>query len=196
MAFKKDKVIVLKSISFGEADKIIRTLSQTGALKSFIAKGALKSKKRFLGGVLEPGHFIGVEYKTSHRTNLHNLRQAWFLKRFNKMRTNYDKLRLGLYFLSLIEKISQEGMECSHALFNLLGNSLSALETSRNLPALRFVFEFRLLLIQGVLPPELQSQKNLLNITVQEHNTLNLSTKFNTLHTIAEKALDRYAFEK
>ena len=63
MFFLKDKVIVLKQNKFGESDLIIRTLNTQGALISFIAKGALKSKKRFSGGMLEPTSFIGVEYK-------------------------------------------------------------------------------------------------------------------------------------
>ena len=63
MSIHKDKVIVLKRDHFSESDLIVRVLNQRGALVSFIAKGAAKSRKRFTGGVLEPGCFIGVEYK-------------------------------------------------------------------------------------------------------------------------------------
>ena len=172
MPLHKDKVIVLKQSRFSEADLIVRALNQNGSLMSFIAKGAVKSRRRFTGGVLEPGHFIGVEYKHSRSSSLHFLCQAWFLKRFEIIRKNYDRLQLALHFLSLVEKIGQEGVEDSPELFNLLGNGLKALEASNHLSALQFTFEFRLLLSQGVLPEELQNQQILFDITILEHEKL------------------------
>ena len=193
MSVCKDKVIILKQSLFGESDFIVRALNQRGALISFIAKGAVKSCKRFTGGILEPGHFIGVEYKHSRSSSLHFLRQAWFLKRFDEIRKNYDHLKMALHFLSLVEKISQEGMEESPDLFNLLGNGLGALETSRHLSALQFVFEFRLLLSQGVLPEELQTKKQLLNITVLEHESLLQQVPaFKELSSVVHTAIDHY----
>lgn len=193
MSICKDKVILLKQNQFGESDLIVRALNQKGALLSFIAKGAVRSHKRFVGGVLEPGHFIGVEYKPSRSSSLHFLRQAWFLKRFDGIRKTYDRLKLALHFLSLVEKISQEGMEESPDLFNLLGNGLKALEMSHNLSALQFVFEFRLLLSQGILPEELQMKKQLFNITVLEHeNLIQQVPTFKELSSVVHTAVDHY----
>ena len=168
-------MIVLKRSRFEESDLIVRALTPQGAVIAFIAKGAVKSKKRFTGGVLEPGNFIGVEYKKSRSSSLHFLRQAWFLKRFDKIRDCYDRLNMALHFLSLVEKIGQEGVEDSSDLFNLLGNSLKALESSTHLSSLQFVFEFRLLWIQGILPKEAHAQKALFKISIAEHE--NLCTK-------------------
>lgn len=193
MSICKDKVIILKQSQFGESDLIVSTLNQKGALISFIAKGAMKSRKRFTGGILEPGHFIGVEYKHSRSSSLHFLRQAWFLKRFEGIRNSYDRLKMALHFLSLVEKIGQEGMEESPDLFNLLGNGLKALETSHSLSTLQFVFEFRLLLSQGILPEELQVEKQLFNITVLEHESLIQHVpSFKELSSIVHTAVDHY----
>ena len=172
MKHLKDKVIVLKQNIFEENHLIIQTLNTKGSKLSFIAKGAKNSKKRFTGGVLEPGHFIGVEYRASSRSALHFLQSAWFLKRFENLRTNYDRLKLALHFLHLIERVSQEGTHDNADLFNLLGNSLKALEHSQDLLALQFIFEYRLLLSQGVLPEELHSRQKLLHITAAEHSQL------------------------
>ena len=193
MSVCKDKVILLKQSPFDEADLIVRALTQRGALISFIAKGAVNSRKRFIGGVLEPGHFIGVEYKRSRSSSLHFLRQAWFLKRFDEIRKNYDRLKMAFYFLSLVEKISQEGVEDSPDLFNLLGNGLTALETSRSLSALQFVFEFRLLLTQGILPEELQEKRQLFSITISEHERLvQQIPAFKELSPVVHTAVDHY----
>jgi len=190
MPFIKDEVIILKCSKFSESDLIIRSLNKKGSLISFIAKGALKSKKRFAGGVLEPSHFVGVDYKRSLHSSLHFLNQAWFLKRFEGLRTCYDRLNMSLYFLSLVEKISQEGLEDSPDLFNLLGNSLMALETSNDLSALQFVFEARVLLSQGILPKDLQTFKELVNITIEGHEGI---SSFEKLKPIVRKTLDQYA---
>ena len=193
MLLQKDEVIVLKQNRFSESDLIVKVLNPKGALLSFIAKGALKSKKRFTGGVLEPGNFIGVEYRKSRRSALHFLCQAWPLKRFEGLRTSYDQVQLAFHFLSLIEKVGQEGEEDSPHLFNLLGNTLSALEKSRYLPALQFLFELRLLCLQGVLPKELHHQKALLSLTVQEHEKLiSLGFSFKDISPMVQTALEHY----
>ena len=191
MSVHKDKVIVLKQIHFSESDLIIHALNPKGALMSFIAKGAVKSKRRFIGGVLEPGHFIGIEYKKSRSSDLHFLCEAWFLKRFSAIRADYDRLTLALHFLSLIEKVSQAGTEDSSDLFNLLGNGLKAIETSMHLSTLQFVFEFRLLLNQGVLPEELQERSRLFSVTVTEHEQLPLPA-FEKLIPVVHRALKEY----
>ena len=45
--FLKDRIIVLKNQPFSESDLIVRGLNSRGCQVSFIAKGALKSKKTF-----------------------------------------------------------------------------------------------------------------------------------------------------
>lgn len=190
----KAQVIVLKVNYFSEADLIVRAMTNRGALISFIAKGARKSRRRFTGGVLEPGHFIGIEYHASKRASLHYLQQAWFLKRFNGLRENYDRLKIALYFLSVMEHISQEGMD-SPELFHLLGNSLEAATDSEYLLALQFVFEFRVLCYQGVLPKEFQVEEKLLNTTIAEHEQLKedplLRDHATTIHTLIENYMHK-----
>jgi len=194
----KTKVIVLKRIVFQESDLIVRALDQKGATLSFIAKGAIKSQKRFTGGILEPGHFIGVEYRLSKHSFLHQLTQAWFVKRFEQLRKSYEHLSLALYFLELIEKVSQEGLEDCPELFNLLGNSLKAIENTHHLETLKFLFEFRLLWNQGILPKELQHiQEDWLQTTILEHHRL--AQKKNILKEVApavHSAVESYINKK
>ena len=192
MAIYKDKVIVLRNNQFGETDLIIKALNQKGALMSFIAKGAVKSRKRFAGGLLEPGCFIGLEYKKARASGLHFLCQAWILERFSALRQSYDRLNMALHFLSLVGKISQEGVEDSPDVFNLLGNGLKALESTQDLSALQFVFEFRLLLSQGVLPKELQGQKVLFNLTIAEHKNLSAQAFYTKFTPAVHKAVQHY----
>ena len=93
----RDRIIILKNQVFSESDLIIRGLNSKGCQLSFIAKGALKSRKRFSGGVLDPTAYIELEYRPSKKS-LHRLQQAWFLEDFSALRKDYNRLSLALYF--------------------------------------------------------------------------------------------------
>lgn len=148
----REKIIVLRKMPFLESDLLIWGLNQKGSQMSFIAKGALKSKKRFKGGVLDPCSYIGLEYRPSQKS-LHRLQQAWFLDDFPKLRTSYQRLSLALYFLKVLLKVSQEGEDFKE-LFHLLGNALKEAETSPQLDNLKLFFQIKILFLQGVLEKE------------------------------------------
>ncbi|NJL26056.1 MAG: DNA repair protein RecO [Calothrix sp. SM1_5_4] len=153
----KEKIIVLKTFKHGEADLIVHGLNHDGARMSFFARGGLKSRKRFGGGLLEATHYIEVTYKVSRAEEaepLHTLIEAQMLREFPKLRTHYDRLEAALYILKLVHKMGQHGVIDSPDLFNLLGNALAAAETSSDLEKLKLHFELKVLAGQGVLPHE------------------------------------------
>ena len=149
----RERVIVLKNQAFSESDLIVRALNSKGFQMSFIAKSALKSKKRFSGGVLDPASYIELEYRPS-KSSLHKLQQAWFLKDFPALRTDYNRLNLALYFLNVIAQLSLEGGEESKEMFHLLGNALTEAQESLQLDSLKLFFQIKILFLQGVLPKE------------------------------------------
>jgi DNA repair protein RecO (recombination protein O) len=148
----EDRIIVLRKIKHGEADLIIHGLNRSGAKMAFFAKAAAKSKKRFGGGVLEPTHYIRINYQDSGQEGLLRLEEARLLEDFKNLRADYERLEVALYMVSLVEKISREGVVDSPELFDLLGNALRAAETTNDLPGLRLHFQIRLLAGQGVMP--------------------------------------------
>ena len=170
----RDKIIVLKNQAFSESDLIVRGLNQQGCQISFIAKGALKSKRRFSGGVLDPSSYIELDYKKS-KSSLHPIQQAWILEDFRKLRTSWSRLNLGLYFLKVMEKVSQEGEMNSEELFHLLGNSLKQTEVSSDLKSLKILFQSKILFLQGVLSQEALNSK-LLDKSLEKHEELELNT--------------------
>lgn len=66
----RERIIVLKKTVYRDSDLIIRGLNSQGAKLSFIAPAALKSRRRFGGGVLEPTNFIEVVYQVSRRSSI------------------------------------------------------------------------------------------------------------------------------
>jgi DNA repair protein RecO (recombination protein O) len=150
----KEKIIVLRTFKYSESDLVVHGLNPFGARMNFFAKGALKSRKRFGGGILEPTHYIEVTYKRGRDLDepLHTLLEAHLLREFPRLRTNYERLEAALYLLRLVHKLGQQGVVDSPELFNLLGNGLQAAEESHNVENLKLQFELKLLAAQGVLP--------------------------------------------
>ena len=152
MKQQKDKIIVLKVSKYSDSHLMVNGLNQFGAKISAMAPAALKSKKRFGGGVLEPTHFIEIQYQMANREGmLPILKEAQILESFEGLRTDYDKLNLSFYFLKLIELVAQEDSQDSKSLFSLLGNGLKALEKAKDLSSLKMHFEIKFLYTQGIL---------------------------------------------
>jgi len=167
-----EKIIILRAIRHGEGDLIIHGLTRHGAKMSFFAKSALQSRKRFGGGVLEPTHYVHVQFQKSQREEgLHRLLEAQLLKGFDGLRESYEKIETALYFVSVVERLSHEGIIDFATLFDLLGHSLEAAEKSKNLDILKLQFQTKFLSLQGVLP-QIEGIKTLLSSSVRDHEQL------------------------
>lgn len=154
-AIEKLRAIILKRTKYGEGDLILHALTPQGGKVSCLARGALKSKKRFGGGVLEPTHYVEMLLRPSPRADgLGNLEEAKLIEGFDALRGSYERLDAGLAFVDTVDRISQPGDTSSQHLFDLLGNGLRAMQTAPNIEKARAHFMLKLLYHQGVLEPE------------------------------------------
>ena len=193
----KEKVFILRKTRYGDSDLILNCLTPTGARVSLFARSALKSKKRFGGGVLEPTHYILAIYedKTSARAEhpLHTLKEASLIEDFPGLRTDYARIDAALAFVRLISDVVKEGDTDSSDLFNLLGNTLRAAEKSSNLDRLKIQFETKLLANQGVMPVETDAEKMLLATPISEHEKLPLHNEdWQMVRAKAKRVLSEY----
>jgi len=174
----KERVFVMRLHKYSDSDLIVHCLNSQGARISLFARSALKSKRRFGGGVFEPTHYIEVVYQKSQKggreSGLWTVSEAQIVKDFSKLRSDYSRLQLGLYFVHLIDQIMREGDEHSGAIFDLLGNGLSSLEESKQLEKLKLHFEVKLLSNQGVLAIA-ESEAEFLKLPISGHATIELS---------------------
>ena len=156
----KENVLVLKTVRSLEAHLIVHCLNPKGAYMSFWAPSALKSQRRFVGGVLNPTHYISITYKRARTDRgLDILEEGVLIKDFSGLKKNYDRMELALYFLKLTSKVSQKGVQDSVSLFNLTKKALETTESYPNLEILKVYFELRLLEQQGVLPKDFGKEK-------------------------------------
>lgn len=172
MSEKQGRFIILKKIKYSEADLIIHALGVDGAKTSFIAKSALKSKKRFGGGILEPLHFVNLTYKDNiDSSKIKILHEASLIEDFREVKTSYDKLELALFVLNCVSHVSLEGDQNSEFLFNLTGHTLRAVSKVKNLNCLKLHFCLKFLYQQGVIDIE-PWMSVFLKINISESNIL------------------------
>lgn len=144
--------IVLKKILYQESDLILKVLLSNGEKASFFAKSALKSKKRFGGGLLDPLHYL--EFQVAPKKNdseLHFLNEAQMLYDFAALKTDYDKIKVALYFLKIMNKVEMSSLDDSSRVFDLLLHTLRSLEKCKKYSVLKAQFELKFLSLQGVL---------------------------------------------
>lgn len=170
----KDNLIILRTIPYSESDLVIHGLNRMGGRINLIAKGARKSQKRFGGGILQPTHYVEVEYKQRKSEGdgvLHFLEAARLIEGFQSLRQDYDRLETAFYFLQLMSKVSQEGVTDAPENFLLLGQALRAAETSNSLPLLKTHFEVKVLYHQGVLSPN-PAEQEFVDKSLEQHQSI------------------------
>jgi DNA repair protein RecO (recombination protein O) len=192
----KEKIIILRTFKWREADLMVHGLNPKGGRMHFIARGGAKSRKRFGGGILEPTHYILAHYRPGHSRDdeapLHTIEEAELIKGFNGLRDRYERLELALFMLSLTARVAHPGVEDAPELFDLLGNGLYAAETSFHFDLLRLQFEAKLLYLQGVLPAS-PEYAPLLQPPLKEHAQIQLSKEdFNRIQHEVKVGIERY----
>lgn len=172
---------------------IVKGINYEGCVLSFFARSALKSKKRFSGGVLEPSQYIQVEYTLPSKPESWNqLKSASLIYSFEKIRTCYNRLQLCFYFLKMVNCVG-EATKGETEIFNLLGNALKALETSNHLDQLKLFFEIRFLYVQGILPPTLQEKSIFLKCRMRDCDSVKLEKEnLSWIQSQVKEALAQY----
>ena len=125
MAVYKSKGIVLRSIRYGEADRILDLYTRDAGLISAIAKGIRRTKSRF-GARLEP--LSCVDFVAYGGRTLDTVTQAETLRSFHGVRENLARFEAAAGMVGFVRSLSG-GDEADRRVFNLLYNALDALES-------------------------------------------------------------------
>ncbi|MBT3510459.1 MAG: DNA repair protein RecO [Nitrospina sp.] len=150
MALYKTRAVVLKSINLSESDRLITFMTETQGKIKCVAKGARKIKNQFWGA-LEPMSLIHLIYFGKEHQSLFRLNHSDIIESFQTIRDDFNKLYTGVYFLDLTDAMILEGHQ-EKKIFNLLYQSLAALNQQTELESLRRLFEIRLLKLSGYEP--------------------------------------------
>ena len=142
------KGLVLRSIKYGESDKLITVLTEEGKL-FFQARGIRSITSKNAAGCQT---FVYSEFILDARGDKYFLRKAQPLYSTVKTGADLTVLSLASYFTELAEDTARDA-ETGKAVLRLLMNALFLLSKEDRAPDLiKAVFELRLLAANGLMP--------------------------------------------
>ncbi len=146
----KTKAIVLRSLDYGESDRILTFLTdEFGKLKG-IAKGARRSRRRF-ANALEPFSLSTILFSRKGRGGLALIEGSDVISHFAGIRVDLDRTLVAAYVAELADHFSVEGKK-NLPLFDLLTDFLGFIESGRMTETAERFFELRLLKSAGFEP--------------------------------------------
>jgi DNA repair protein RecO (recombination protein O) len=147
--FKTD-AIVIRSLPYGESDKIVTLFTQKFGKVKGIAKGARRSRKRFQNALGLFSH-LRLIFFDREGMGLARIDSSDILHNFPKIREDLKKILYGNYYLELINEMAGE-RETNNGAFQLLLSFLSNLETTEPQEEQLRLFEIRMLSLFGYRP--------------------------------------------
>jgi DNA repair protein RecO (recombination protein O) len=149
------EALVLRSVDFGESDRIVHLLTPATARLTVIAKGARRSVKRF-PGTLDFFNHLDVQVEQRRPTSMARLEHAKLRRTFHGPREDARRFALGCYLLELFDRLSPEGATPADGrrLFGFVLEALSLLDdaTIAPTPRLRVLLELQALSTLGLRP--------------------------------------------
>lgn len=141
---------VLRTLNYSESDLIVTFYSHDfGKLKG-IAKGAKKSKKRFVN-VFEPFSLTDIIFTRKSRDMLAFIEACDIINHYHDIRQDMEKTLIASYFIELTDHFSPEGKK-NEKVFELLQDFLIMLAREKASDAVVRFFEMRLLKLAGFEP--------------------------------------------
>ena len=107
MASIRTEALILRSVDFGESDRILHLLVPEIGRLPVIAKGARRSVRRF-SGTLDLFNHVKIQVDIRRPNSLARLDQASLIDPFIAMRSETARFALGCYLLELFDRLAPE----------------------------------------------------------------------------------------
>lgn len=150
MSLKRDEAFVLKSLKYGESDKIVTFFSKNSGKIKGVAKGAARSRKRF-GGALELLTEVNINYFEKEGRELVRIDHCDLICSHIKIQTQL-KYYYALSYISEITDLFSRVNERDETFYRLIRALVNALEEGVALALCIRYFEVWTLKLQGILP--------------------------------------------
>lgn len=148
--------LVLRSVDFGESDRIVQLLTADAGRLTAIAKGARRSRRRF-PGALDLFQELRVQVEQRRPTSMARLEHARVERSFLRLREDPRRFALGCYLLELLGRLAPEGgaRVDLRRLYGFATGALARVDAQPPEVRLRTLLELRALDALG-LRPELE----------------------------------------
>jgi DNA repair protein RecO (recombination protein O) len=142
--------IVLRSVDYGESDRVVTLLSRERGKVSAFARGARASRRRF-GGALEPFTLLTAEARLRPGSDLLGLDSVAVERGFGGIRGELARIACASYAAELARELVRD-QEPHDELFELLAAYLALLDAWPARPAALRAFELGALHAAGLMP--------------------------------------------
>ncbi|MGA9524741.1 MAG: DNA repair protein RecO [Myxococcaceae bacterium] len=144
-----DRAVVLSTVDYGEADRLVTLLTREHGKLSAFAAGARKSKRRF-AGALEPGTLLKAQL-VERRGSTVRLDGVDVERTFHHVREDLVLISRMMYCLELCRELTRD-REPHAQLFDALEAYLGRLEQKQAGPTSLIAFELDALAQAGLMP--------------------------------------------
>lgn len=153
MTTLRTHALLLRSVDFGESDRIVHLLTRDAGRTTAIAKGARRSRKRF-PGALDYFQELRVQIERRRPTSMPRLDAARVERSFLALREDPRRFALGCYLLELVGRLAPEGGAAREhrSLYAFAASSLALVDAEPPDARLRTLLELRALDALGLRP--------------------------------------------
>ncbi len=142
--------IVLRSWPFGESDKIVSFLTERYGKVTGIAKGAKRSRRRFVN-TLELFSLVNLRFQDRPHSALAFVHACDPIRHFKELTTSLEKIAYASYFVEITDGLAGEREENRRVFEHLREGLIFLEENGISLSFLTF-FELKLLKFSGYQP--------------------------------------------
>ena len=142
--------VVLRTVDYGETDRVVALLTAERGKVSAFARGARVSRKRF-GGALEPFTLLTVEARERRGADLLALESVSVVRGFGGIRSDLARIACAGYACDLARQLVRDS-EPHPELLKLLVDYLSRLDVAAARPTPLRAFELHALRAAGLMP--------------------------------------------
>jgi len=144
------EAIILDSFDYGESDRILAFCTKGFGKVKGIAKGARRSRKRFVGR-LEPGSCINLFFHYNEKSELVRVEDAELINGFAGIRGDVERFASACYLLELTGAFTRPGLSLPEV-FNMLFDFISSIGQGVDNALMSRFFEVKLLSSLGFMP--------------------------------------------
>lgn len=145
----RDQGVVLGTVDYGEADRLVILFTRSHGKVTAFAAGARKSRRRF-AGALEPSTVLSVGL-VERRGTTFRLDTADILQAHPRIRDDLPRIARALYALELVRELTRD-QQPHEGLLDLLLRYLGELDAGTAGPTSLLAFELDALAQAGLMP--------------------------------------------
>jgi len=145
----EDEALVLGTLDYGDADRLVTLLTRGRGKLTAFAAGARKSRRRF-AGALEPGTLLRARLVERHGSTV-RLDAVEVVQAFPRIRDELPRIARALYALELCRELLRDD-EPAPELLSLAVEWLGRLDAGEAGPTSVLAFELQALALAGLMP--------------------------------------------